>query len=98
MPFDLPVFQPADPAPDVPAALPLVVLLTGFTDAGGAVAQTVVEMERGLMLIMAISDGSCLAVLAAAESDLGMVASEMTLLVERAGRALTPTAHTSGIH
>ena len=36
---------------------------------GGAVAQTVVEMERGLMLIMAISDGSTLAVLAAAERD-----------------------------
>ncbi|MBB6121509.1 roadblock/LC7 domain-containing protein [Nocardiopsis algeriensis] len=65
---------------------------------GGAVAQTVVEMERGLMLIMAISDGSCLAVLAAAESDLGLVAYEMTLLVERAGRALTPAARTSGIH
>ncbi|MEV2274982.1 roadblock/LC7 domain-containing protein [Nocardiopsis sp. NPDC049922] len=65
---------------------------------GGAVAQTVVEMERGLMLIMAISDGSCLAVLAAADSDLGLVAYEMTLLVERAGRALTPTARTSGIH
>lgn len=41
MSFDLPVFEPADPAPDVPAALPLVVLLTGFTDAGGAVSQTV---------------------------------------------------------
>ncbi|MFL1379065.1 MULTISPECIES: roadblock/LC7 domain-containing protein [unclassified Nocardiopsis] len=65
---------------------------------GGAVAQTVVEMERGLMLIMAISDGSCLAVLASAESDLGLVAYEMTLLVERAGRALTPAARTSGIH
>ncbi|MFC7330646.1 roadblock/LC7 domain-containing protein [Marinactinospora rubrisoli] len=65
---------------------------------GGAVAQTVVEMERGLLLIMAISDGSCLAVLAAAECDLGLVAYEMTLLVDRAGRALTPAVRASGIH
>jgi|SRR5690625_3777641 len=65
---------------------------------GGAVSQTVVEMERGLLLIMSISDGSCLAVLAAAECALGLVAYEMTLLVERAGRALTPAARTSGIH
>ncbi|RNL83626.1 roadblock/LC7 domain-containing protein [Halostreptopolyspora alba] len=65
---------------------------------GGAVTQTVVEMERGLLLIMAISDGSCLAALAAADCDLGLVAYEMTLFVERAGRALTPAARTSGIH
>ncbi|GAA3735481.1 roadblock/LC7 domain-containing protein [Salinactinospora qingdaonensis] len=65
---------------------------------GGAVAQTVVEMERGLLLIMSIGDGSCLAVLAAAECDLGLVAYEMTLLVDRAGRALTPAARTSGTH
>ncbi|WP_449843675.1 roadblock/LC7 domain-containing protein, partial [Microbispora sitophila] len=28
---------------------------------GGPVTQTVVEMQRGLLLIMSISDGSCLA-------------------------------------
>ncbi|PRX97187.1 roadblock/LC7 domain-containing protein [Allonocardiopsis opalescens] len=58
---------------------------------GGAVNQTVVEMEHGLLLIMAISDGSCLAVLAMADCDMGLVAYEMTLLVDRAGRALTPS-------
>jgi predicted regulator of Ras-like GTPase activity (Roadblock/LC7/MglB family) len=57
---------------------------------GGPVAQTVVEMERGLLLIMSISDGSCLAVLAAVDSDLGLVAYQMTLLVDRAGQVLTP--------
>ncbi|MBO3746764.1 roadblock/LC7 domain-containing protein [Streptosporangiaceae bacterium NEAU-GS5] len=57
---------------------------------GGVVAQTVVEMERGLLLIMSIGDGSCLAVLAAADSDLGLVAYQMTLLVDRAGQVLTP--------
>ena len=32
---------------------------------GGPVSQTVVEMEQGFLLVMAVSDGSCLAVLAA---------------------------------
>ena len=56
----------------------------------GAVVQTVVEMQVGLVVIMAISNGASLAVLAASSCDLGLVAYEMTLLVERAGRALTP--------
>ena len=47
-------------------------------------------MERGLLLVMAISDGSSLAVLAAADCDMGLVAYEMTLLVDRAGQLLTP--------
>jgi predicted regulator of Ras-like GTPase activity (Roadblock/LC7/MglB family) len=57
---------------------------------GGPVTQTVVEMERGLLLVMAISDGASLAVLASTECDMGLVAYEMALLVEQAGRSLTP--------
>lgn len=56
----------------------------------GAVRETVVEMERGVMLLMAISDGSSLAVLAAPNCDIGQVAYEMALLVERVGQMLTP--------
>jgi predicted regulator of Ras-like GTPase activity (Roadblock/LC7/MglB family) len=56
---------------------------------GGLVTQTVVEMDQGLLVVMAISDGSCLAVLAAA-CDVGVVAYEMTVLVTRAGDVLTP--------
>ncbi|MCP2259495.1 hypothetical protein LX15_003200 [Streptoalloteichus tenebrarius] len=56
----------------------------------GNVAQTVVEMERGYLFLMSISDGSCLAVLAAPNCDIGLVAYEMTLLVERVGQQLTP--------
>ena len=56
----------------------------------GAVQQTVVEMDRGIVLLMSISDGSCLAVLAAPQCDIGLVGYEMTLLVERAGQVLTP--------
>lgn len=58
--------------------------------AGGPVNQTVVEMQRGLMVVMAISDGSSIAVLAGSDCDMGLVAYEMTLLVERVGSALTP--------
>src|SRR2546430_12051632 len=56
----------------------------------GQVKETIVEMERGIMLLMAISDGSCLAVLAAPVCDIGQVAYEMTLLVDRVGQILTP--------
>jgi predicted regulator of Ras-like GTPase activity (Roadblock/LC7/MglB family) len=58
---------------------------------GGLVKQTVVEMNRGLLLVMAISDGSCLTVLAGSPCDVGVVAYEMTMLVSRAGDALTPS-------
>ncbi|QFU85924.1 roadblock/LC7 domain-containing protein [Amycolatopsis sp. YIM 10] len=56
----------------------------------GVVNQTVVEMERGYLFLMSISDGSSLAVLAAPTSDIGTVAYEMTLLVDRVGQQLTP--------
>jgi predicted regulator of Ras-like GTPase activity (Roadblock/LC7/MglB family) len=56
----------------------------------GQVVQTVVELERGIMLLMSISDGSSLAVLAAPTCDIGLVGYEMTLLVDRVGQQLTP--------
>jgi len=58
---------------------------------GGAVVQTVVEMHHGVLVVMAISNGASLAVLATS-IDLGLGAYEMTLLVERVGRVLTPAA------
>jgi uncharacterized protein len=56
----------------------------------GQVVQTVVELERGIMLLMSISDGSSLAVLATPACDIGLVGYEMTLLVDRVGQQLTP--------
>ncbi|MGH3977997.1 MAG: roadblock/LC7 domain-containing protein [Pseudonocardiaceae bacterium] len=56
----------------------------------GQVVQTVVEMERGMVLLMSISDGSCLAVLASPNCDIGLIGYEMTLLVDRVGQLLTP--------
>jgi uncharacterized protein len=56
----------------------------------GGVVQTVVEMEHGFLFIMAVSDGSCLATLAATSCDVGLVGYEMALLVERTADVLTP--------
>ncbi|MBB4910179.1 roadblock/LC7 domain-containing protein [Actinophytocola algeriensis] len=56
----------------------------------GTVKETIVEMDGGIMLLMAISDGSALAVLASPLCDIGQVAYEMTLLVDRVGVILTP--------
>ncbi|MFY9806145.1 MAG: roadblock/LC7 domain-containing protein [Pseudonocardiaceae bacterium] len=65
----------------------------------GQVVQTVVELERGIMLLMSISDGSSLAVLAAPTCDIGLVGYEMTLLVDRVGQQLTthPRADLHGV-
>ena len=57
---------------------------------GGQVAQTVVEMANGFLFLMAVSDGSCLAVLGSPNSDIGLVVYEMTLLVDQFSRQVTP--------
>jgi predicted regulator of Ras-like GTPase activity (Roadblock/LC7/MglB family) len=57
---------------------------------GGAVNQTVVEMRQGLLIVMSVTGGSTLAVLAASDCDMGLVAYEMALLADRTWRALTP--------
>jgi hypothetical protein len=58
----------------------------------GSPTRALVEMEGGLMLVMAISDGSSLTVLAAREADTELVSYEMTLLTEAVGEVLTPAA------
>jgi hypothetical protein len=58
---------------------------------GGSVVQTVVEMQRGVLIVMAISNGASLAVLAAPDCQMGLVGYEMTMLAERVGRVLTPS-------
>jgi predicted regulator of Ras-like GTPase activity (Roadblock/LC7/MglB family) len=55
---------------------------------GGAVRQTVVEMDSAFLFVTAAGEGSCLAVLAGANVDAGLVAYEMTVLVKRVGEHL----------
>jgi len=57
---------------------------------GGAVTQTLVTMRRGVLVIVAIGDGSSLAAFALVDADLDQVAYEMTVLAEQGGGVLTP--------
>lgn len=57
----------------------------------GRVTQVIVELERGFVFVTGISDGSNLAVVASNDCDVGLVAYEMAVLVERASAMLTPT-------
>ncbi|MGH3836998.1 MAG: roadblock/LC7 domain-containing protein [Pseudonocardiaceae bacterium] len=93
MPLAASAYLPADRADQLAAvASGLVSLTQGAARCfdAGQVVQTVVEMERGIVLLMSISDGSSLAVLAAPGCDIGLVGYEMTLLVDRVGQQLTP--------
>jgi uncharacterized protein len=90
---------PEDRADQLAAIAAGVVSLTQGTSRyfnGGAVLQTIIEMDGGYLFLMSISDGSCLAVLASRNCDVGQVGYEMALLVERVGQALTPAAR-SGV-
>jgi predicted regulator of Ras-like GTPase activity (Roadblock/LC7/MglB family) len=60
----------------------------------GNVRQTVVELDEAFLFVTAAGDGSCLAVFAAADSDVGQVAYEMTLLVKRVGAHLAAAPRT----
>ena len=63
---------------------------------GGAFTQALVAMEQGTLVIMAIDDGSSLAVLATAAADLDRVAYDMTMLADQAGRARETKPHQAG--
>lgn len=54
----------------------------------GAVHQTIIEMDRAFLFVTAAGSGSCLAVLASASADVGLVAYEMAVLVKRLGAHL----------
>jgi predicted regulator of Ras-like GTPase activity (Roadblock/LC7/MglB family) len=56
---------------------------------GEEVRQTIIEMESAFLFVMAAGPGACLAVLASAEANLGVMAYEMAMLVRRMGVHLT---------
>ncbi len=57
---------------------------------GGAVSEVIVEMQNAFLFVTGISDGSLLATMADAGCDVGLVAYEMAVLVEKTGQVLTP--------
>lgn len=70
----------------------LVGLANGVSGPFGAgrVSQVVIELEGAFIFVTGISDGSSLAVVSRPDSDVGLVAYEMAVLVDRAGAVLTP--------
>ncbi|WJV44492.1 roadblock/LC7 domain-containing protein [Streptomyces flavofungini] len=54
----------------------------------GNVRQTMIEFDDAVLFVTAAGDGSCLCVLSSAQADIGQVAYEMTLLVNRVGEHL----------
>ncbi|MBB5824659.1 putative regulator of Ras-like GTPase activity (Roadblock/LC7/MglB family) [Micromonospora carbonacea subsp. aurantiaca] len=91
---------------DRTAAEHLCALASGFSSlakgasrhlAAGGVRQTVVEMESAYLFVTAAGQGACLAVVAEADADIGLVAYEMAMLVIRVGENLTaPVRSSSG--
>ena len=55
---------------------------------GGDVRQTIIEMDSAFLFVSAAGRGTCLAVLGSAESNVGLIAYEMAMLVRRMGRYL----------
>src|SRR5215211_3787565 len=49
-----------------------------------------IEMRGGFLLVSAISDGSCLGVVATDKCDLGLIGHEIAVLCDRFGTLLTP--------
>jgi len=58
----------------------------------GAVANVIVEMERGWMLITGIRDGSLMCAITERDCDIGTVAYEMAMFAASAGDVLDPAA------
>jgi len=56
----------------------------------GEVRQSIVETDTAFVVLMTISDGSVLAVVADAACDVGLVGYEMAMLVSRTESTLTP--------
>jgi predicted regulator of Ras-like GTPase activity (Roadblock/LC7/MglB family) len=54
----------------------------------GPVRQTVIEMRSAFLFVTAAGNGACLAVLTEGDTDIGLIAYEMAMLVKRVGHSL----------
>jgi predicted regulator of Ras-like GTPase activity (Roadblock/LC7/MglB family) len=64
----------------------------------GPVRQTVVEMESGYLFVTSAGMGACLALISAADADIGLIAYEMAMLVARVGQNMTSSTRTTTVH
>jgi predicted regulator of Ras-like GTPase activity (Roadblock/LC7/MglB family) len=58
----------------------------------GQVHQTLIEMDQGFLFVTTAAEGSCLAVLAGPQADVGLVGYEMALIVRQLGEHMVPGA------
>jgi len=68
---------------------------TGEQFDGGAVRQTIVEMDEAFLFVTSAGQGANLAVLSDAKADVGVIAYEMAMLVTRVGRHLSARPRTA---
>jgi predicted regulator of Ras-like GTPase activity (Roadblock/LC7/MglB family) len=66
----------------------------GTTFGKGLVQQTVVELEYGYLVVTEAGAGACLALIASAHADLGLVAYEMNVIVQQVGGSLSASPRT----
>lgn len=59
---------------------------------GGGVRQAVIELDRAILFVTAAGANACIALQATENANLGMVAYEMNLTVQRVGGHLSTTA------
>lgn len=67
---------------------------TGEQFQGGAVRQTIVEMDEAFLFVTSAGQGANLAVLADSKADVGVIAYEMAMLVTRVGLHLSARPRT----
>lgn len=86
--------DPNAPAPELISPIASGLAALGAAAAGlhasGPVQRTVLEMEHGILVVVAVSDGSLLAVAAESGTDRSVLGYRMTRLVARVGHVLTP--------
>lgn len=68
---------------------------TGEQFQGGAVRQTIVEMDEAFLFVTSAGQGANLAVLADSKADVGVIAYEMAMLVTRVGLHLSARPRTA---
>jgi predicted regulator of Ras-like GTPase activity (Roadblock/LC7/MglB family) len=81
--------EDADHLSAVAASFQSLARSAGRQFGGGGVRQTIIEMEYAFLFVTAAGSGACLAVLAGAEADVGLIAYEMAMLVKRVGQHLS---------
>lgn len=69
---------------------------TGRQFDAGSVRQTMIELERGFLFVVAAGGGTCLTVFADAGADIGLIAYEMGHLINQVGEHMFTAQRSDG--